>query len=72
MNAATGLRLSVRIAAPTKPTYVTAKPFRHFMIDNFFDPAFTNHVREELPKSGHRIARDAVPPIISRTVDQLR
>src|ERR1700722_12684738 len=62
MNAAINQQLSIKsflplsrmadIVVPTKLAYATAKPFPHFVIDNFFDPALVDQVLAEFPKPG--------------------
>ena len=62
MNAVAGLPLSIQtflplsrmaeIAAPTKLAYATARPFPHFVIDNFFDPLLIDQVLAEFPNPG--------------------
>jgi hypothetical protein len=62
MNAVTDQQLSIQsflplarmaeIAEPTKLSYTSAKPFPHFVIDNFFDPALIDQVLSEFPKPG--------------------
>ena len=62
MNAATDLPLSIRsflplsrmseIAESTRLAYASAKPFPHFVVDNFFDPALVDQVLTEFPKPG--------------------
>jgi len=59
MNAVADLPLSIEtflplsrmaeIAAATKLAYATARPFPHFVIDNFFDPALIDQVLAEFP-----------------------
>jgi Rps23 Pro-64 3,4-dihydroxylase Tpa1-like proline 4-hydroxylase len=62
MNAATNRPLSIQsflplsrmaeIAESARLTYASAKPFPHFAIDNFFDPALVDQVLAEFPKPG--------------------
>jgi Rps23 Pro-64 3,4-dihydroxylase Tpa1-like proline 4-hydroxylase len=62
MNAAINQQLSIKSFLPlsrmadiverTKLAYATAKPFPHFVIDNFFDPALVDQVLAEFPKPG--------------------
>src|ERR1700678_3035061 len=62
MNAATDLPLSIRsflplsrmseIAESTRLAYASAKPFPHFVVENFFDPALVDQVLTEFPKPG--------------------
>jgi Rps23 Pro-64 3,4-dihydroxylase Tpa1-like proline 4-hydroxylase len=62
MNAVADLPLSIEtflplsrmaeIAAATKLAYATARPFPHFVIDNFFDPALIDQVLAEFPTPG--------------------
>jgi hypothetical protein len=62
MNAATDSPLSIRsflplarmaeIAAKTRIAYASAKPFPHFVVDNFFDPGLIDQVLTEFPKPG--------------------
>ena len=62
MNAATELPLSINsflplsrmadIAEATGLAYASAKPFPHFVVDNFFDPTLIDQVLSEFPKPG--------------------
>jgi len=62
MNAATKLPLSMQsflplsrmaeIAEPTRLLYTAAKPFPHFVVDNFFDTALVDQVLTEFPNPG--------------------
>jgi hypothetical protein len=36
----------------TRQAYESAKPFPHFVVDNFFDPVLLDHVLSEFPKPG--------------------
>src|SRR3984893_9968530 len=62
MNAATNLPLSIRSFLPLarmseitdslRFSYASAKPFPHFVVDNFFDPALVDQILTEFPKPG--------------------
>jgi Rps23 Pro-64 3,4-dihydroxylase Tpa1-like proline 4-hydroxylase len=62
MNAATNLPLSIRSFLPLarmseitdslRLSYASAKPFPHFVVDNFFDPSLIDQVLAEFPKPG--------------------
>lgn len=62
MNAATELPLSIRsflplsrmseIADSLRLSYASAKPFPHFIVDNFFDPSLIDQVLAEFPRPG--------------------
>jgi Rps23 Pro-64 3,4-dihydroxylase Tpa1-like proline 4-hydroxylase len=62
MNALVNVPLSIQsflplsrmaeIADETRARYAAAKPFPHFYIDNFFDPALMEQVLAEFPKPG--------------------
>ena len=41
-----------KLVGPTREAYANAKPFPHFVIDNFFDPALIDAVLAEFPKPG--------------------
>lgn len=46
------LPLMADVAERTRLSYLTAKPFPHFVIDNFFDPALLEQILAEFPKPG--------------------
>jgi Rps23 Pro-64 3,4-dihydroxylase Tpa1-like proline 4-hydroxylase len=62
MNVASDMHLSIQsflplsrmaeITAATRLAYASAKPFPHFVVDNFFDPALVDQILTEFPKPG--------------------